>query len=62
MIISMNDDADKLVLQIYVDPSNRNGWQKEPYRSDILKLAKDGNGKYQTEIRLSNPDDTIHVK
>ena len=59
MIVSMNidDDANHL-MQIWVDPSNAYGWQKEPYKSDIAKLARDGAGSYTTEIRL--PNGTIH--
>jgi hypothetical protein len=58
MVIGFNADGDH-VLQIYVDPSNRNGWQKEPWKSDIERLAK---GKYRTEIRLFEPGAVIEVK
>lgn len=62
MVIGFNADTDRHVLQIYVDPSNRNGWEREPYRSDIERLAIAGQGKYETEIRLFAPDAVIQVK
>jgi len=60
MVINMNVDSEIHLLQIYVDPSNRMGWTKEPYYSQIKSLAKNGidgiNGEfYRTEVRLISP-------
>lgn len=56
MVISINADGDVPVMQIYVDPSNREGWRKEPYYRDVMLLASQ---QERMEVRLSKPDDTI---
>lgn len=66
MVINMNVDSEPHLLQIYVDQSNRMGWTKEPYYSQIKSLAKNGlegvNGEfYRTEIRLISPKKTYHI-
>lgn len=57
MVISINADGDVPVMQIYVDPSNREGWRKEPYATDIKILA--GQMRH-LEIQL--PDKVERIK
>lgn len=58
-MVVAEQDGDK--IQIWVDPSNRNRWMEEPYRSEIANLVVNGIGRYTVEIRLSEPEETIAI-
>ena len=50
MVVCMNRDASGDVLQVYTDPSNPNGYEKEPFATEIQNLVTNGLGKYRVEV------------